>query len=249
MLRFILAVVVIAIYLIVTSPLHLYVKFHGVKNQDKFDLKILHCAQWILGITGRVAGARVIVKGLENVPEDEAVLFVGNHRSYADIIVTYPLMKGLTGYVAKKEMERWPLVKFWMNYLHCLFIDRSDLKQELKTILAAIKEVENGISIFIFPEGTRCKSTDNLEMLPFKEGSFKIASKSGCRIVPVAITGSSEFFGQHKLKVTLGDVTVEFGRPFRISDLEDEDKKFPGAYTQAVILDMLKKEKEIREGR
>ena len=68
-----------------------------------------------------------------------------------------------------------PLLRTWMRRLHCLFIDRENVKEALKTILAGIDNVKNGISMCIFPEGTRNK-TDDL-MLPFKEGSFKIAEK------------------------------------------------------------------------
>lgn len=71
-----------------------------------------------------------------------------------------------------------------MRYLHCLFLDRKDIKQGLKTILTAIEKIKSGISICIFPEGTRNKNKDELELLPFHEGSFKIASKSGCAIHP-----------------------------------------------------------------
>ena len=55
--------------------------------------------------------------GLENVP-DEPVLFIGNHRSYFDILLTYSRCKRLTGYVAKKEMEKIPLLSTWMKYLY-----------------------------------------------------------------------------------------------------------------------------------
>ena len=82
------------------------------------------------------------------------------------------------GFFAKKEMEKVPLLSTWMKRLHCLFLDRNDLKQGLKTILTAIEKVKSGISICIFPEGTRNKNEDELDMLPFHEGSFKIAAKA-----------------------------------------------------------------------
>ena len=99
------------------------------------------------------------------------------HRSYFDILLTYTRCVRRTGYIAKKEMERYPLLSNWMKYLHCLFLDRKDIKQGLKTILTAIEKIKSGISICIFPEGTRNKNQDESELLPFHEGSFKIASK------------------------------------------------------------------------
>lgn len=117
--------------------------------------------------------------GEENVPKDEPVLYIGNHRSYFDIIITYARCPGLTGYVAKSNMEKVPLLSIWMKRLHCLFINREDVKEALKTILAGIDNIKNGISMCIFPEGTRNKTDDLL--LPFKEGSFKMAEKTGLR--------------------------------------------------------------------
>ena len=78
--------------------------------------------------------------------------------------------------------------------LHCLFLDRQDIKAGMKTILTAIDKVKSGISICIFPEGTRNKGENELEMLPFHEGSFKIATKAGCPIIPIAISNSAEIF-------------------------------------------------------
>ena len=98
---------------------------------------------------------------------------IGNHRSYFDILLTYSRCPIRTGYIAKKEMEKIPLLSTWMRYLHCLFLDRKDIKQGLKTILTAVDKVKSGISICIFPEGTRNRNKDELDMLPFHEGASK----------------------------------------------------------------------------
>ena len=132
-------------------------------------------------------------------------------QSYFDIIITYARCPGLTGYVAKNDMAKVPLLSLWMKRLYCLFINRDDVKEALKTILAGIDHIKNGISMCIFPEGTRNK-TDDL-MLPFWEGSFKMAEKTGCAIVPMAITGSADILENHFPKVTATHVILEYGRP------------------------------------
>lgn len=86
------------------------------------------------------AGTKVTIIGEENVPKDTPVLYIGNHRSYFDIVLSYSRCPIRTGYIAKKEMERYPLLSNWMRYLHCLFLDRKDIKQGLKTILTAIEK-------------------------------------------------------------------------------------------------------------
>ena len=124
----------------------------GKISKKTMDYSSLRIVQWAFKVIVRLAGIELTVIGEENVP-DEPVLFIGNHRSYFDIVITYARCKNLTGYIAKKEMEKIPLLSTWMRYLHCLFLDRKDIKQGLKTILTAVDKVKSGISICIFPEG------------------------------------------------------------------------------------------------
>ena len=72
----------------------------------------------------KLAGVRITIEGLEQVPKDRAVLYVGNHRSYFDILTGYVTVPGLMGFVAKKEMLRYPLLRTWMKDVNCLFLDR-----------------------------------------------------------------------------------------------------------------------------
>ena len=155
MIRLILVAVFLVLFLVLGIPLLLIEWVIGKFNQRAKDISSLRIVQWAFKMILFLAGTRVIIKGEENVPKNEPVLYVGNHRSYFDIVITYSRVPELTGYVAKKEMLRWPLLVNWMKNLHCLFLDRQDVKQGLKTILTAIDKVKAGISICIFPEGTR----------------------------------------------------------------------------------------------
>ena len=159
---------------------------------------------------------------------------MGNHRSYFDILLTYTRVPRPTGYVAKKEMEKIPLLNIWMRNLHCLFLDRENVKEGLKTILTAIDKVKSGISICIFPEGTRNKVPDTF--LPFHEGSFKVAEKSGCPIVPMVINNSADIYEDHFPRIKKTHVVLEYLPPVYIADLPKEDKKRTGA----LILDQIK---------
>ena len=209
---------------------------HDPREAQRRSLRIVRAVfRFIL----KIAGVTYEVYGLENIPSDRAVLYVGNHRSYFDIVVGYQLIKGQAGFVAKKELKRIWLLSHWMKNLHCLFLDRENIKEGLKTILTGIDHVKHGISIWICPEGTRNKGKG---MLEFKEGSMKIAEKSGCPIIPVAITGTAEIFESHIPWVKKSRVTVTFGEPIIISSLEKEQKKFLGAYTRQRILEMLPEE-------
>lgn len=191
-------------------------------------------------IVGHLAGVKLTVIGREKIPENEALLYVANHSGFFDIVMGLPLVKGQTAFISKKE-NKFPILTQYMNNTHGMFFDRNDMKQGMKVILDSIELVKRGISIFIFPEGTRTKTG---ELNPFKEGSFKIASKSGCKIVPVAITGTAAIFEDHLPWLKSGEVIIQFGDPFTISELMDDDKKFPGKYTQSIIQNMLDEVKE-----
>ena len=183
-----------------------------------------------------VTGADITYIGLENIPKDQAVLYIGNHNSYFDILLTYSRCPGLTGYVAKSEMLRYPLLRDWMKRLYCLFLDRTDIRAGLQTILTGIEYIKNGVSICIFPEGTRSKDG---KMQPFKEGSMKMASKTGCPIIPIAISNSAEIMENHFPKIRPCRVIVEYGAPIYPKELTREEQKFLGAYTQKKIQSML----------
>ena len=237
MIRFIASALYLLLYLIITLPLELILFIIGKFNMPLRDKIAMACVKYGgFGVVTKISGANVIVNGLENIPEDTACLFVGNHNSFFDVIISYTLMKRPTGYVAKKEFEKYPSLNVWMYFIRCLFIDRKDIKQGMKTILKAVEYLKSGINVFVFPEGTRSKTG---EMLPFKEGSMKMAEKSGCPIVPVAISNTAVMFEDHFPRITKETVVFTFGKPIYTGNLEGDDKKHVGQYVQGIIQDML----------
>ena len=247
MIRFILVCIVVIAYLVLTIPVLLIEWIIGKFSPMTKDISSLRMVQAIFKFILWITGAKVTVIGEENVPKDQAVLYVANHRSYFDILLTYSRCPIRTGYVAKKEMEHYPLLSNWMRNLYCLFLDREDIKQGLKTILQAADYVKSGISVCIFPEGTRNRNQDELDMLPFHEGSFKIATKANCPIIPIAISNSANIFEAHFPKISPAKVVVEYGKPIYPDELSKEDKRHVGEYTQNVIREMLIKNKTLTE--
>ena len=239
MIRFILVILTAFLYLILSIPVLLVLLLIRKKKPEVCDKVSRSLIRWIFRVILFFSGTKITVKGQENIPKDRAALYIGNHRSYFDILVGYVTVPSLTGFVAKKEMEKIPLLSSWMKLVNCLFLDRVNLKEGLKTILAGIEQVKRGVSVWIFPEGTRNKNDNPLDLLPFKEGSLKIAEKSGCYVVPVALTGTAEVFEQHFPKIKPSHVTITFGEPFHTKELPPEVKKFPGAYTEEQIKAML----------
>ena len=170
MFRFICIVIFLILFLILTIPILIVEWIIGKFAPNARDISSLRIVQWGFKVILKITGVKTTVIGEENIP-DEAVLFVGNHRSYFDILLTYSRCKRLTGYVAKKEMEKYLTLTTWMRRLYCLFLDRSDPKQGLKTILTAIDYIKRGFNLHL---SRRTRNTGaELSLLPFKDALLK----------------------------------------------------------------------------
>ena len=233
MFRFIIIVTFLILYLILSIPVLLAEWIIGKFNPGLKDRSSKAIVGWGFRCIVRLAGIDLIVRGKENIPEDTAVLYVGNHRSYFDIVLTLSIFPRVTGYVAKLEMKKWPLLNLWMKNIHCLFLDRDNIKEGLKTIIKGAEEVKNGISLCIFPEGTRNKVNDTF--LSFHDGSFKIAERGGVPVVPMVIVNSAGAFEDHLPKVKKAKVVIEFQEPIYIDKLEKDVRKSLGSYVSGII--------------
>lgn len=239
--RTILVVLFVFFFLLFELPFMGIMWMVGKFNKPKSDLVQLRVVQWAFRCVMFIAGTKLTVKGMENVPKDESVLYISNHRGFFDVVTTYSLCPGLTGYISKDSVGKVPVLGLVMKRLYCLFMNREDVKQSMKVILQAIDCVKRGISICIFPEGTRNEDREHPEkILPFKNGSFKIAQKSGCKIIPIAITGTDDVLENHFPWVKSCAVTVTYGKPIVLSELDKEIQKHPAPYVQQVIADILK---------
>ena len=241
--RLIIILLFVVLFLIISLPIQFVEWIIGKLNPDLKSRSSLAIVNWAFRVVAFFAGTKVTVIGEENVPKDRAVLYIPNHRSYFDIVLTYVRVPRPTGYIAKKEMERIPSLSQWMRNLHCLFLDRENIKEGLKTILTAIEKIKSGISICIFPEGTR--NTESDELLPFHDGSFKIAEKSGCPVIPVTINNSAAIFEDHLPWIRKAHVIIEYGSPIEVSQLSKEEKRNLSQTVRTIITETYKKNKEL----
>ena len=243
MIRFIVLCIFLITYLILSIPVFLIEWIIGKFNKNAKDYSSLRIVQWGFKVILKITGVETTVIGEENIP-DEAVLYIGNHRSFFDILLTYSRCKRLTGFIAKKEMEKIPSLSTWMRMLYCLFLDRENPREGLKTILKAIEYIKQGVSIFIFPEGTRNKG-EELSMLPFKDGAFKISTKTGCPIIPVSMNHTSSIFEDQFPRIRKRHVVIEYGKPIYPNELDKETKKHIGPYVQNIIQETINKNSEL----
>ena len=152
MMRTIFFYVCIIISFFVTSFFRIKVKFltdrGDIKQRGDYIHKVVSTwARFIMNISG----ARVNVIGLENIPKDQTVLFVSNHQSNFDIPLLISSIDISKGFIAKKELERWPFISTWMKYINCIFMDRDNLRKSAQSII----EGE------IFDHGTRFGGSKN----------------------------------------------------------------------------------------
>lgn len=206
------------------------------------DISSLRFVQLVFKIVLFISGVSTTVIGFENIPKDEPVVFIGNHRGFFDIVVSYSRMPGLTGFVAKKEMNKVPFIRVWMRLLYCLFLDRSNAKEGLKTILKGIEQLKNGVSAVIFPEGTRNKGDG---ILPFHGGSFKLAEKSGCKIIPMVQNNTENVFEEHLPLIKKTHTVLEFAEPIDVSSLDRDAKKALPETVRGIISEIYEKNKSL----
>ena len=221
--RMVLAAGFLVLFLVLSMPYAFILWLVGKKNPEKSLKASYRLVSWGFGVIWKITGSPTTVEGIEKIPTDRAVGFTANHRSIFDIVLLVSLVPVPMGIIAKKSMRRAPLLNVWMNMLHCKYLDRSDIKEGLQVILSAIDEVKNGVSILVFPEGTRNKTDEPL--LDFHAGSFKAATRPGAPVIPVTLTGTRQVFETHMPFVRPSVVTVTFGDPVETAELDRQGIK------------------------
>lgn len=166
----------------------------------------------------KIAGARTTVKGLENLSANETYLYVSNHQSNMDIPLLFTVIPNKPSFIAKKEMEKIPLLNRVLKAKGCIFLDRENPRNAIKNINDGIQLLQKNESVVLFPEGTRSKGPT---MNEFKAGGLRLALKSGVKVVPVTIKNSYMLMEHNNGKVRPADVEVTFSEPIDVSNYKD----------------------------
>lgn len=159
------------------------------------------------------------VTGQENVDPKQSYVFVANHQSFLDVFAVYGWLPNNFKWLMKKEIRKVPFVGTACAVAGHIFVDRSNPRAALQSMDHIKKELVDGISTVIFPEGTRTKTG---EMGRFKQGAFKIAMDMGLPVVPLSLGGffkampSGQVFANPRARVSL-----HIGKPIDISQFND----------------------------
>lgn len=164
----------------------------------------------------RTTGTRVAIRGVEYIDPARSYILVSNHQSFFDIFSLLGYLPLQFRWIAKAELFRIPLLGWAMSRTGYISIDRGSPKKAYRSMLAAAEKVRNGVSVLIFPEGTR--SPDGL-LQPFKKGMFLIALKSGAPILPIAIRGTREIMRKNDWRSYPGRVDIRLFPPIETAGL------------------------------
>ena len=193
-----------------------------LKKEDKWDeykpFVDKHVKEWLTPLID-LAGVKFVVKGAENVPTGEPIIYTPNHAGMFDIPAVFLNAPTMPMFIAKKELSMFPFLKQWMWVLDCVFVDRKNKDGARSSLHNAIEMVKNGRSLVIFPEGTRSKDG---KLGKFKGGAMKIAMETGAKVVPVLIEGSRARL-EETGNVTPGTVYVTFLPAIETKGLTKDD--------------------------
>ena len=207
----------------IPTLIHRYPKILSMhKNMDKYDLTTRYDA--VSGLLKRINEVsfhcQFYIDGKENIPEGQAV-FYSNHTSNGDPITFMCIMDKPIAFLAKDDVANMMVVKTLAKTIGSKFIDRFDLRSEIKVFQEINRELETNpeLSFVVFPEGTRSKRPD-FQLAPFHHGSFKIATRRSVPIVPVALFMTDRILYQ-KYHYKKYPIQVRFSKPLYVEEYEN----------------------------
>lgn len=168
----------------------------------------------------RACGAKVSVRGLENLDPKKSYIFVSNHRSYLDTAVLFVYTGRRMSIVAKKELLRIPIFGQGMGFVNVIAIDRSNPEKAFESIEKTKELLNQGYSVGFFAEGTRAMPG---ELLPFKKGAFYLAIQTKTPIVPVAIKNTDWMMGKKSGTAFPGVIEMILLPPVETYDMKVEE--------------------------
>jgi len=181
-----------------------------------------------------VSGVKVCVKGLSNIDLSAPYIYMPNHQSNFDIPVLLGHLTVQFRWLAKMELFKIPIFGRAMRKAGYISIDRYHRESAIESLKVAANKIKNGVSVLIFPEGTRSRDG---KIQPFKKGGFVMAIDSGIPIVPVVITGTRAIMPKGRFRVYPGHVSMVIRKPIDTSTYIRETKEVLMESVRRVICD------------
>ncbi|MGD1972210.1 MAG: lysophospholipid acyltransferase family protein, partial [Desulfobacterales bacterium] len=169
-----------------------------------------------------VSRIKVNVEGPSGMDFQRPYIYMPNHQSNFDIPVLLGHLKVQFRWLAKMELFKIPIFGRAMRKAGYISIDRNDRRSAINSLKAAAEKIKNGVSVLIFPEGTRSRDG---KIRPFKKGGFVMAIESGVPIVPVVISGTREIMTKGKFRVNPGQIHMRILAPIDTSTYTRKTKE------------------------
>lgn len=208
-------------YLFITMPMLYRIKYLESKGRlvekealaNRFSMMIARGLFYLTGSTVEISGA-------ERLPDGPA-LFVSNHQSHMDSAVIHGFIRRPKGFIADKDAVNIPILRTWMKYMKCIFIDRKNAGRNISSLEKGIKLLKQGHSLVIYPEG-KINASDHL--IDFKKGCLKLAVKAGVPVVPVTIRDSYRIMNPKGFGISPVRIRCIISDPIYISALNGKNE-------------------------
>ncbi len=177
----------------------------------------------------------VTVTGLDQIDTSRPHVYAANHISALDIPMLYEHLPLQFRIMAKKELFRYPFMGWHLRRSGQIPVDASSAAASMRSLMKAVKSLQSGMPLVVFPEGGR---SPNGQILPFMSGAFYIAIKAGVDVVPMALVGTYEVLKMNSYHIRPGPMELIVGDPISTSEYGLRDMDVLAARVQTVIEDM-----------
>jgi 1-acyl-sn-glycerol-3-phosphate acyltransferase len=188
---------------------------------------------WLLR-TNRI---RLRPQGLEYLKKEQAYILISNHASILDIPGIISASPFPVRFIAKKSLSWFPVLGWFLSSSGHILIDRNNAKSALKSLKKAVALLKKGVSIVVFPEGTR---TPDGQVKDFKGGAFLLALQSKAQIVPVSISGTYHMLPRTGWCFWPGLMELNLGKPIPTRNLSLREARPLMEKVREIIMQNLK---------
>lgn len=167
-----------------------------------------------------LTGVRIKVHGQEHIDPTQSYVIVCNHQTAVDFIANGSAFPGIFRFLAKQELQKIPIFGFVVKKM-CLTVDRKNAMSRARSVVNLKKELEEGVSVLIYPEGSRNKTNEALG--PFYDGAFRIAIQTKAPVLPMTILNVESVCRPGEMDYCPGVLHIRYEAPITTDQLKGED--------------------------
>jgi 1-acyl-sn-glycerol-3-phosphate acyltransferase len=168
------------------------------------------------------AGVKLQIEGLEKIDPQKSYIFIGNHQSHFDVLSVFSMLPLTVRFMAKKELFKIPIFGWSLYASGTIRIDRSNRQRAIESMNNALDRINRGVSVVIFPEGTR---SEDGKIREFKKGGFVLAIKGEIPIVPISISGSRFILPKNSIRIHPGKIKIVVSDPLSTNEYGYQERE------------------------